>query len=220
LLFRNLKSLGKITHITLVGIWILCIIIISTLAIKRELEVSVDAEYVEVKSLTLEQSDTLHIRMNTNLLYTDDFNKTRSQKIVKDEEDNSRLFSTNVNMNFRTSNDDELKVRVTKKGFGSTETIAREKAALIDYNYTEDNSTLKLDNYFLTTPEFSEQNLRVDVTVNIPEDRIVYLDKSLMKFSRIRNFKSSDYNTYLGYTDNVWKPLDNITKTDSISTNN
>ena len=220
LLFRNLKSLGKITHITLVGIWILCIIIISTLAIKRELEVSVDAEYVEVKSLTLEQSDTIHIRMNTNLLYTDDFNKTRSQKIVKDEDDNSRLFSTNVNMNFRTSNDDELKVRVTKKGFGSTEAIAREKAALIDYNYTEDDSTLKLDNYFLSTPEFSEQNVRVDVTVYIPEDRIVYLDKSLMKFSRIRNFKSSDYNTYLGYTDNVWKPLDNITKTDSISTNN
>jgi len=220
LLFRNLKSLGKITHITLVGIWILCIIIISTLAIKRELEVSVDAEVVEVSSLQLKKSDTIRVRMNTNLLYTDDFNKSRSQKIVKDEEDNSRLFSTNVNVNFRTSNDDEVKVRVTKKGFGLTESKAREEAAQIVYNYTEDNSILELDNYFLTDPEFLKQRVSVDVTVYIPEERIVYLDKSLMRFSRIRNFKSTDYNTYLGYKDNVWKPLDRLTITDSISTNN
>jgi phage shock protein PspC (stress-responsive transcriptional regulator) len=220
LLFRNLKSIGKITHITLIGIWILCIIIITTLAVKKELEVSVDAEFVEVNTLAIDEKDTLSIGMNPNLLYSEDFNQVKSQKIVKDDADNSRLFSTNVYVKFRTSNDKQLKVRVTKKGFGINETKAREEASLVDYKYTLENSTLKLDNYFLTTPEFLKQKVSVDVTVYIPESQIVYLDKSLMKFSRIRNFKTSDYNTHLGFKDNTWKPLDSIIKIDSISTQN
>ncbi|MBZ9628542.1 PspC domain-containing protein [Psychroflexus sp. CAK1W] len=220
LLFSNLKSIGRISHITLIGIWILCIIVITTLSVKKQLELSYDAEVIEVKSLALTSEDTLRIKMDTNLMYSDDLRQSKLQKIVKDGSNTSRLYSSNVYVNFRTSDDEELKVRVTKKSYGSSESIARERASLVDYDFELDNSNLKLDNYFLTMPEFMKQNVKVEVTVYIPEDQIIYLDKNLMDFSRVRNFRSSDYNTYLGYDQNTWKPLDSIIKTDSLTTQN
>lgn len=221
LLFTNLKSIGKLSHITLIGLWILSIIILTTLGIKKELEVSFDAEVVDVATLNVPQYDTLTVKMNPNLLYAEDLMKNSSQKIVKDETETSRLYSTNVNVNFRTSTDDDVKVRVTKKSFGSNEIKARERASLIDYEYTLEDSILKLNNYFLTTPEFLKEDIKVEVTIYMPESQIVYLDKNLMNFSRIRNFKKSDYNAYLGYKDNIWQPLDSVSrviKTDTIST--
>lgn len=118
LLFSNLKSIGKISHITLVGIWILCVIVITTLGIKKELEISFDAEVVEVNSIALVSKDTLRIKMDTNLLYSDDFKQGKLQKLIKDDANSSKLYSSNVHVNFRTSNDEELKVRVTKKALG------------------------------------------------------------------------------------------------------
>lgn len=220
LLFSNLKSIGKLTHITLIGIWILCVIVITTLSIKNELEVSFDAEVVEVNSLALTTEDTLTINMKANLLFDDNFKQSSRQKIVNDDSNSSKLYSSNVYVNFRTSNDEELKVRVTKKSYGSSERKARERASLIDYDYELENSTLKLDSYFLTSPEFLKQNLKVEVTVYIPEDKILYLDKNIKDFSRVRNFRHSDYNTYLGYEKNIWKPTDSIIKTDSLSIQN
>ncbi|MBZ9653034.1 PspC domain-containing protein [Psychroflexus montanilacus] len=217
LLFSNLKSIGKISHITLMGIWILCVIVITTLGIKKQLEVSYDGEVVEVSALNIATTDTLRVKMNPNLMFDENINQRRQQKIVKDDTNSSKLYSSNVYVNFRTSNDDELKVRVTKKGFGSSENLARERASLIEYDYKLENSVLKLDNYFLTTPEFAKQKVKVEITVYIPEQQIIYLDKNLMDFSRIRNFKRSDYNTYLGYEENIWKPLDSIYKNKSIN---
>ncbi|SDG74048.1 PspC domain-containing protein [Psychroflexus sediminis] len=220
LLFSNLKSIGKISHITLVGIWILCVIVITTLSIKKELEVSYDAEVVEVKSLALASEDTLRIKMDANLLFSDELRQSKLQKIVQDESNTSRLYSPNVYVNFRTSNDEELKVRVTKKSFGSSESQARERASLIDYDFELQNSNLELDTYLLTQPEFLKEDMKVEVTVYIPKDRIVYLDKSLLDFSRVRNFKRSYYNTYLDYKENTWKPLDSSMKTDSLTLQN
>ncbi|NEV94136.1 PspC domain-containing protein [Psychroflexus sp. YR1-1] len=217
LLFSNLKSIGKISHITLIGIWILCVIVITTLSIKKELEVSYDAEVVEVKSLALASEDTLRIKMDANLLFSDELRQSKLQKIVQDESNTSRLYSPNVYVNFRTSNDDELKLRVTKKSFGSSETKARERASLIDYDFELENSNLKLDTYFLTQPEFLKEDIKVEVTVYIPKDKIVYLDKSLLDFTRVRNFKRSYYNTYLDYKENTWEPLDRSVKTDSLT---
>lgn len=91
---------------------------------------------------------------------------------------------------------------------------------MIHYDFELVNSILKLNNYFLTSPEFLKQDVKVEVTVYIPEDQIIYLDKNLMDFSRVRNFKRSDYNTFLGYDENTWKPIDSIIKIDTLSTQN
>ena len=220
LLFSNLKSIGKISHITLIGVWILSIIVITTLGVKKQIEVSYDGESVEVNSLSLAKQDTLTIKMNQNLLFSDGIRRSNQQKIVNDTNDASRLYSSNVFVNFRTYTDDELKVRITKKSNGSSETEARQRAASIDYDFVLENSTLKLDNYCLALPEFLKKNIKVEVTVFIPEDKTIYLDKSLMDFRKIRNFRRSDYNTYLSYQDNTWKPTDSIIKQDSITTQN
>ncbi|GAA0761585.1 PspC domain-containing protein [Psychroflexus lacisalsi] len=220
LLISNLKSIGRISHITLIGIWILCVIVITTLSIKKQLEVSYDADVIDVKSYSLSENDTIKIKMNQNLLFSEDLKRSSMQKIVEDEDNISKLYSPNVYINFRTSNDDELKIRVTKNTYASSKDTARERSALINYDFKIENSTLELNNYFLTSTEFLNQKMKVEVTVYIPDDQIVYLDKNLKDFNRLRNFKYSDYNTYLGYKDNTWKPLDSIIKIDSISTQN
>lgn len=220
LLFSNFKSIGKTTHITLVGIWILCIIIFTTLNIKKEFEDSYDAEIAKVDAFALASKDTLRIKMNTNLLFSDETSQNNLQKIVNDESNDSKVFSTNVDVNIRTTTDKDLKIKVIKKGFGADRDTARENASLVDYNFEMEDSKLQLDNYFLAAPEFLKHNLEVKVVVYIPEDQTIFLDKSLKKFSNIRNFRPSDYHTHLKYYDDIWQRTDSILQIDTLSTQN
>lgn len=220
LIISNLKSIGKVSHITLVGLWVLSIIIITTLGVKKQLETNVDAEVVEVISLNSPVGDTLRVNMNPNLLYSDELRQSRQTKIVRDELDNEHLFSSNVHVNFKTTNDDNLKLRLTKTSFASQPTLARERAKKIDYTYDIDSTTLKLNSYLLSEPELLGEELKVEVTVYVPKDYVLYLDDNLIKFSSRRNFNRSDYNQFLSYKENTWQCLDCNKKQDSIPTQN
>ena len=128
LIFSNLKSIGKAAHITLIGIWVLSVMVITTLSVKKQLDVSYDAEVIEVINLDISSGDTLQIRMNPNLMFSETLNQSKKSKIVKDEFDNERLYNSNIHVNFKSTSDDELKLRLTKKSYASSKARARERA--------------------------------------------------------------------------------------------
>ncbi|AFU70016.1 stress-responsive transcriptional regulator, PspC family [Psychroflexus torquis ATCC 700755] len=220
LIFSNLKSIGKAAHITLIGIWVLSVIVITTLSVKKQLDVSYDAEVIEVIDLDISSGDTLQIRMNPNLMFSEILNQSKKSKIVKDEFDNERLFNSNIHVNFKSTSDDELKLRLTKKSYASSKARAREGASFIDYKYNLEDNVLKLDSYLLSNPEPTERNAKVEVTIYIPENHVIYLDENLNNFNNRRNLDRSKYNHYLNYKNDDWECLDCITTADTLSTQN
>lgn len=215
LLVSNLRSIGKISHITLIGIWILSIIAITTLGVKKQLESSYSGKIAEVNTLPLSQSDTLKIEMSDPLL-SSEFDKY--QDSLNNDPDLSRSYSVSVNL--RVTEDDEVKVRVTKKSYGSSDDNARKKASLINYGYEAQNNTLELSSYFFTQSKFLNRDERVEVLVYVPKEQIIFLDEDLIGYINTRNFRNINFNTYLGYHENTWQPIDSITKTKKITTQN
>jgi hypothetical protein len=220
LIFSNLKSIGKAAHITLIGIWVLSVMVITTLSVKKQLDVSYDAEVIEVINLDISSGDTLQIRMNPNLMFSETLNQSKKSKIVKDEFDNERLYNSNIHVNFKSTSDDELKLRLTKKSYASSKARARERASLIDYKYNLEDNVLKLDSYLLSNSEPTDRSAKVEVTIYIPENHVIYLDENLNNFNNRRNLNRSKYNHYLNYKNNDWKCLDCRTTLDTLSTQN
>ena len=220
LIISNLKPLGKVSHITLVGLWIFSVIVITIFAVKNQLVTQVDAEVVEVFSLQRPAGDTLKVSIVPNLLYSDELRQSRKTKIVRDELDNQHLYSSNVFVNFKTTSVEDLKLKLNKKSFASQPSLARERAKKIDYEFEMDSSTLKLNSFLLTEPELIGEDVKVEVTVYIPKNYVLYLDDNLINFSSRRNFNREEYNHFLGYKDNKWQCLDCATTQDTLSTQN
>lgn len=205
LLISNLKSIGKISHITLTGLWILSIIIITTLGVKRQLENSYGAIVDEMDSIELKKLDTLRISMNNDLF-------------INNESNDSKIY--NVSVNLKPSDNDELKVKISKRSYGPSQDKARDKAKMIDYDYEFENSNLLLNTYFQSNTEFFHKKEKVELTLYIPKEHTIYLDEDVKFYNKVWNLNRSDFNTYLGYKDNTWKPLDSIIQIDSTSTQN
>lgn len=182
LLFSNLKSVGKTTHISLLALWILAIITITTFGVKKGLERTYSAEVVEVESLGNRVKDTLEVKMNNNLLYSDALIKSSRQKLVVDNNNQEFMYSSNLSIALKPAQDSVIKLRMEKSAHASSVSLARQRASEVDYNYEIGSKALKLDSYFLTNPDYLDQNFSLNVTLFIPENMIFIIDDNLQIF--------------------------------------
>ena len=102
--------------------------------------------------------------------------------MVFDENSVEKIYSNNVRFNIFQTDANESYIRINKKSKGSSKISARENAGNIIYDFSESGENLVLNGYFLTDVEnkFRDQSLRLDLY--IPDDQVIYLDKSTRSF--------------------------------------
>jgi phage shock protein PspC (stress-responsive transcriptional regulator) len=188
ILVNNLKSIGNLAKFSLLGIWLLSLITLAIFGLKTGLKTKEQDHMFVKEELAITAQDTLKITMNTNELFSSRMYRDSDEKFVYDENDTKFIFSQDVRLIVKSTKDSIASIKIRKEASGESHLEARNRAIDISYQYSLENNTLLLNNYFLMSPEKRYNNQEVEVTVYVPEGTVIFADENTYYYHR-----NSDY---------------------------
>ncbi len=188
MLINNLKSIGLPAKITLFVIWLASIVGLGVLGIRQATETAYTGEFVTEETLAVRSGDTLNIAMYSNEKYEYDARRRGGLKIEYNENDEKIIYSTDIRLIVRSTNDSVGRIVIEKKAEGPDYLIAKKKAEAINYNYQLSGNKLTLDAFLTTDFENKYRDQEVEVVVYLPVGTIIYADDNTYSFHR------NDYN--------------------------
>ena len=185
ILSSNIKSFSKTTKLSLLGVWLISILGLSFAGIDMATQSAFNGSQTVNEELVIIPIDTLSIKMVGN----DQFTNTKYLQRRYDFEtvydnDVKKLYSTKIKVDIRKSDSDNAYLKIRKEAQGRSKLQANEFAEQIEYKFNLSEKNLLLDGYFLTefNNKFKEQE--VELTLYLPEDAIIYIDKSTRSYLR------------------------------------
>ncbi|MEM6686651.1 MAG: PspC domain-containing protein [Bacteroidota bacterium] len=182
---KNSKSIGTPAKTTLIVLWISACLGIAYIASSAALHQNIDATVSEKTELPIMKNDTIKVKMVKN----EDFNGSfrsydHDYSAEYDENGDIILFSRSVKLIVRATEKENARIRVSRKANGVSFQKAKERAQGINYNYTFEDNTLKLDGFFFFNQEYKYNNQRVEIVLFLPEGAIIYPEKNTKTFHR------------------------------------
>ncbi|RLD25958.1 MAG: hypothetical protein DRI75_12550 [Bacteroidetes bacterium] len=184
ILVNNLKSLGKIANFTLLGIWLASIITLAVFAAREVTEFAREASVTEKKGINIAVNDTLYVKMAGNEMYSNYLHRDYDFDIFHDENDQKKIYSSNVRLIFKSTKDSLASVSIERNARGNNYQNAKERATNIEYDYAFNNNELLLDAYFLTGIENKFRDQEVEITLYLPEGSIININDNTYTFHR------------------------------------
>ncbi len=184
LLISNLKSIGTTAKIVLLAVWIFSIIGLGILGLRQATEQAYDGEFISEQVLPIKHGDTLNLTMVTKNRY--DFRSRRGSgfEIKLDENNEKIIYSNDVRLIVRATQDSIGSVYLEKKAEGNSFADAKSRAEEIDYNYSFENNTLSLNGYFTTSVNNKYQEQEVEIVVYLPEGTVLFADENTYSYHR------------------------------------
>jgi phage shock protein PspC (stress-responsive transcriptional regulator) len=180
ILVNNLKSIGNIAKFSLLGLWLISVGVLITLGIRQAAEFSNTGSVHEREALVMETvTDTLVIKMK-NSAYEHSMGDIHFGRmtLTYDENDKPLLVSDDVEIRVRKSDDANVNITVRKDADGSSIVTARDRARNIQFGYEVVGNQIILDEYLTTESSNKARNQEVNMTIYIPEGRLVHFDES------------------------------------------
>ncbi|GAB7257218.1 PspC domain-containing protein [Polaribacter sp. OB-PA-B3] len=183
MLSSNVKQVSKATSLSLLGLWIIALLIIIFTAIEFGTTHANYGKNVVRKNLAISKQDTLVVKMKNNDEIYYKHNLRRSSRRHEVEVDNKRMVYTNdIRIDVNRSNTDEAYVIIQKESYGKSSIRASKNAEKIKYNYTLSNNELILDAYFLTNIKNIFKDEEIVITLFLPTTSTIYFDNSVKSF--------------------------------------
>ena len=184
ILSNNKRSVGRVTKLSLLGIWLVALLIMIFFGSKQFVQSAFEGSVIEKKELAFISSDTLDIKIldNENLSGESYLKHRWGYRLVFDENNVEKIYSNDIRFNIFQTDAKEPYVKINKRSKGKSKIAARENAGNIGYSFTEAGEDLLLNGYFLTEIEnkFRDQSLKIDLY--LPENQVIYIDKSMRSF--------------------------------------
>jgi len=198
ILVNNLKSIGNIAKFSLLGLWLLSIILLSVFGIKEAASRSYSGSVtIENEFVLANATDTLNINQTTHDYDGDNQMHMGNMIITHDDDGNKMLVSEDVRFRIKKSKDSIFKVEIRKEANGPSFEKAKQTASQIDYSYLVEGNVLELNNFLSTTQEtkFNDQEVRVNLF--IPEGTVLSYDRGdgkswTMNANTDKNFNNLD----------------------------
>ena len=195
ILSNKLKSPGRIANFALLGLWLASIITLMIFAAREVKEFAREASVTEKQEINIATNDTLYVKMVGNEMYSNHLYRDYDFDIVEDENDQKKIYSSNVRLIFNSTKDSLASVSVEKNARGDNYQNAKHRAEGVNYSYAFDNNELLLNGYFLTDIENKFRDQEVQLTVYLPEGSIINIDDNTYSFHR-------NYSQYRDIIDN------------------
>ncbi len=214
-LSNNVKSLGKTANLSLLGIWIVALLLTFYFGTRQFMQSAFHNVATENHEIMQVTNDTLNIKLIDNeKLSANGMLKYRwESSVILDEKNQKKVYSNHVRVNILPSDNDNIYVKVEKSSKGKSKSDARDNATKILYDYKLSGNDLLLNGYFLTDIEnkFKEQTILVHLY--LPDNQTVYLDKSTRSFlsdiDNVQNIYDRDMaKHYFKMTDDGFTCLD------------
>ena len=167
ILVSNLKSIGKIAKFSLLGLWLISIITLIVLGVREAASHAFTGSVSTENPLYMENpSDTLNFQLISSNFYDgEEHMRMNDMILIYDDNGNPILQSEDVRFNIKKSNDTVARISVRKEANGPSFQEARSTAEKINYDYTQQGSSILFNN-FLTTEgksKFNDQDVRVNL---------------------------------------------------------
>ena len=184
LLIPNMKSIGTPAKVILFVVWLASLTGIGILGIRQATERAFDGEFTSEYALPVQAGDTLNLKMVSNENYEYAARRRGRLTIEYDENDEKIIYSTDVRLIVRSTNDSVGRLVIEKRAEGSDYLSAKERAQAINYDYSFDGSTLALNAYLTTDVENKLRDQEIEVIVYLPIGTILYADDNTYTFHR------------------------------------
>jgi len=198
ILSNNAKSIGKTAKLTLLGIWLVALLMAIFFGTRQFMRSAYDGTVTNNTEINFSTMDTLEIKMvdDKNISNHSVLKRSWQSDIVFDENKVSKIYSNNIRLKILASDNESMYAKTRKSSQGMSRNDARDNAELISYGYELDADELRLDGFFLAdiANQFIEQRVYVDLY--IPEGQVIYFDNSTKTFlydvDNIQNIYDND----------------------------
>jgi phage shock protein PspC (stress-responsive transcriptional regulator) len=201
ILSSNVKRFSKATTLTLLGIWIIALLIGLFSLIENITSYAYNGSNSNTKTLALQSTDTLRIQMynNEEFYYSSRLRRSDDRSFVYDE-DERKIYSNDVKVDVEKSKTNSFSIKVRKVSEARKKELANKKAAALKYNYEMDGNQLTLNSFLLSASKNRFLEERIYVTVFVPENATVYFDENTSGFlygisnvDRMLNFRMAEH---------------------------
>ncbi|GGW30506.1 PspC domain-containing protein [Arenibacter certesii] len=171
ILVNNLKSIGKVAKFSLLGLWLISIILLSVFGISQAAAHAYTGNVTVEKVLPLENPNQLiNVKLKSSKWQEQDNTLGFNGLILDYTEDGEEvLIFDDIRFYIKSSKDSLAHIEIRKKANGSSLRDATETAGKINYSYLLQDNTLLLDD-FLTTAKnnkFRDQEIRINLFLPI-----------------------------------------------------
>ncbi|MBL4939729.1 MAG: hypothetical protein JKY16_05560, partial [Lutibacter sp.] len=135
------------------------------------------------QELPIIANDTLKVKMigNDDLSNRKELRRRYSYETVYDN-DVQKLFSSRINVDIKAGDKANAYIKIRKESEGKNRLKANNQAKAIDYSFNLNNENLVLNGYFLSEFKNIFKDQSIDITIFLPTNAIIYLDKSTRTF--------------------------------------
>lgn len=198
----NYYSNSKNIVLTSAGVWILAIVVAIASSVGAIDGFRSDASITERHALN-NASDTIYIEVDEYKF--DDFDNTHFQfnnvKVMR--RGNEKILISKPAFTIEGTDEDTPTVKIRKSSRGSSYEHAKQNADQIEYDYTLSKNKLVLDPYFTIDDNEKWRNQELNITLRIPEGKVVFLNDNLLPI--IKDIKNTS-NTWDGdMTNKYWQ---------------
>ncbi len=184
ILSNNTKSIGKTAKFSLLGIWIVALLVTIFFGTRQYMNSAYDGSVTNTQELIFSVTDTLEVKMvgNKEISSRSSLKRHWRPEIIIDTDNLEKIYSNNIRLNILASDNETMYAKVRKSSQGKSRKDARDNADLIDHGYELTEEELRINGYFLAelNNRFSEQRVYVDLY--LPEGQVIYLDNSTRSF--------------------------------------
>ena len=184
ILSNNTKSIGKTTKFSLLGIWIVALLVAIFFGTRQFMNSAYDGSVTNTQELIYSPTDTLEVKMvdNKDISNNSSLKRHWKSEIVIDTDNQEKIYSNNIRFNILAADNEEMYMKVRKLSQGKSRKDARDNADLIYHGYELTEEELRINGFFLAdlNNRFSEQRVYVDLY--LPEGQVIYLDNSTRTF--------------------------------------
>jgi hypothetical protein len=137
-----------------------------------------NASITEKKELGI-KNDTLYLEMNKEDFknYTTKVGINNMRILILDHKE---TLAGSPRFTVKKSDDGTIKLLFNKSSKGNNNHSAKEYASEIDYNYKIEGNKLLLDPYFTINKSGKWRSQELEITLKIPDGKIIYLDDNLL----------------------------------------
>ncbi|MBV2195309.1 MAG: PspC domain-containing protein [Flavobacterium sp.] len=190
LIVNNLRSIGNYVKYSLLAVWLIAVGIIISLGINEASQLAFDGKSVQKEVIAIAPTDTLKIKFKNNDFYSKSNYRHHDFKITQDEGDNEIIYSNNVSIEIKFTDEATPYMLIEKLANGKSTSQAKKRAEKIKYNYKIEGNTIVLDNYLLTAVENKFRGQEVEIYLYLPKGTIFQTDESYSNYDR------SDYDFF------------------------
>ncbi len=214
ILSSNVKSFSTTTKLSLLGVWIIAILGLSFAGINFATQNAYDGVHNQTKDLPIIALDTLTIKLigNDNLSNEKELRRRNNYETVFDN-NVEKLYTTRVNLDIKSTDKTTAYMKIRKESDGKNRLTANKDAESIEYKFNLTEKNLLLNGYFLSDLKNKFKDQLIDITVYLPVNSVVYLDKSTQTYlndvDNVQNIYDGDMpKHYFKMTENGLECLD------------